>query len=282
MFTYLVPSLTFIIILLYLPLIYSGILSLYQYSTAYVYLGKLFAGFKNYLEAARDTEFLRSILNTLLYAVSSISLGMVLGIILALLVNRKLLGMGLFTVLLFIPGVVSPIASGVIWKVMLNTDMGVIPWLFEQLGFQDISFLSNPRLAFTSLVVVGVWGSTPWIFILTLAGLQAIPPEIIEAAKLDGAMGFRRFFSIILPMLKPVIVVVGTLRIMDALRVFGLIQILTQGGPGGATESMSTYTYRTAFRYYETGYASALAFLIFIMIFLVSSMYLRVTNPYKD
>jgi multiple sugar transport system permease protein len=279
---YIVPSVFLILVLLYFPLIYSALLSLYKYSTAYVYLGKLFTGLKNYIDAFRDNEFVRSIFNTFLYTFFSIAFGMIIGIGIALLVNRKIRGMQLFCVLLFIPGVVSPIASGVIWKVMLNTDMGVIPWMFERVGFEDVSFLSNPFLAFVSLVVVGVWGSMPWVFILTLAGLQAIPDEVIEAAKLDGALGFRRFFAIILPMLKPVLVVVGTLRIMDAFRVFGIIHILTSGGPGGATESVSTYTFRVAFTYYETGYASALAFIIFIMIFWISALYLFITKPYKE
>ncbi len=279
---YLTPSIFLILVLLYLPLLYSSLLSLYKYSTAYVYLGKSFLGLKNYIDAFKDPDFIRSIGNTALYTFLSISIGMILGIILAMLVNRKCKGLGIFTVLLFIPGVVSPIASGVIWKVILNTDMGVLPRLFEVLGFEDISFLSNHTLAFVSLVIVGVWGSTPWVFILTLAGLQAIPQEVVEAARLDGALGFRRFFSIILPMLRPVLVVVGTLRIMDAFRVFGIIHILTQGGPGGATESVSTYTFRTAFSFYETGYASALAFLIFLMIFILSAFYLGIMKPYKE
>ena len=154
------------------------------------------------------------------------------------------------------------VVVGVIWRLMLNPNFGAINGTLQRFGIntESLTWTASPRLAFLSVIAVDVWQWTPFVFLVLLAGLQAIPQEPYEAARIDGSSSWQTFLHITLPLLKPAILIALLLRTMDLLRVFDQIFILTEGGPGFATETVSLYIYRTAFRFFDFGYAAAMSF----------------------
>jgi multiple sugar transport system permease protein len=172
--------------------------------------------------------------------------------------------------LLIVPMMVTPVVVGVIWRMALNPDYGVINYLLSLLHVAGPDWLSSPSLAMVSIVLTDVWLSTPFVTIIIIAGISSLPRDPFEAAKVDGANAFQSFFYITLPLLKPVIWVAVMFRLIDSFKRFDSIFIMTGGGPGIATETLNLYAYNTAFFYMDTGYASALASFLFIIIAVVS------------
>lgn len=272
---FMLPTLIVLSFVLLFPLLYSLVISLYQWSVARPFLGREFVFFQNYLIALKDPLFLKAIRNTFAFTFFAVTIEMVLGIAIALLLQGNFRGKTFFQTTLFLPVVLTPVGVGIIWRILLLTDVGLIPYLFELAGFEGFTFLSSPGLAMLAVIFVDVWQTTPFVFTLVSAGLASLPLEPYEAVKIDGATPLQSFFYITLPLLKPVIVVILLIRVMDALRVFDTIYILTGGGPGSATETVSTYIVRIAFQYFNTGYASALAYIVFIIIIAISYLIVK-------
>jgi multiple sugar transport system permease protein len=264
-FTFSIPALLVLLAVLAFPLGYSLSSSLFRWSIARPFLGSAFLGLGNYLNALADPAFLRALFNTALFTFLAVSLEVVLGLGIAHLFLDEFPGKGVFETVLFLPVVVTPVAVGVIWRILLQTDVGVAWYFISRLSGRAITILSDPVLAFTALVLIDVWQTTPFTFVMLLAGLQSLPRDPYEAAYLEGANWHQRLRYLTLPLLKPVLMVVILIRVMDAFRIFDTIYILTGGGPGNATESVSTFTYRVAFQYFNTGYASALSYITFVL-----------------
>ena len=169
------------------------------------------------------------------------------------------------------------VVVGVIWQLMLNPNFGAINGTLKYFGIdtESLTWTASPRLAMLSVILVDVWQWTPFVFLVLLAGLQAIPQEPYEAALVDGSNNWQTFRHVTLPLLKPAILIALLLRTMDLLRVFDHIFILTEGGPGFATETLSLYIYRTAFRFSNFGYAAAMSFVLLIITNLISAGYMR-------
>jgi multiple sugar transport system permease protein len=182
---------------------------------------------------------------------------------LALLVDSLPAGKGLFRAGLLAPMLLPPVVVAVIWRLIFNPQFGVLNGMLRNFGLDTshLTWSSGEQSALPSVIAVDVWEWTPFMFLLISAGLQAIPQEPIEAAKVDGASSWRIFRDMILPLLKPTLFLAILLRTMDLVRIFDQIWILTQGGPGSATETVSLYIYRTAFRFFNFGYAAAMSFL---------------------
>jgi multiple sugar transport system permease protein len=170
------------------------------------------------------------------------------------------------------------VVVGVIWRLLLHPNFGAINGTLKQIGIntENLTWTAAPRLAFLAVIAVDVWQWTPFVFLVLLAGLQAIPQEPYEAALIDGSTRWQTFRHVTLPLLKPAILIVLLLRTMDLLRVFDQIFILTEGGPGFATEMISLYIYRTAFRFFDFGYAAAMSFVLLAVTNVVSVVYLKV------
>jgi len=200
---------------------------------------------------------------TLLYASVALMLEFLLGLALALLVDSIGRGRALIRVGILAPMLLPPVVAAVIWRLIYNPEFGVLNGMLRQLGFNtaNLTWTSGRMTAMLSVILVDVWEWTPFFFLLLSAGLQAIPAEPIEAARVDGAGYWQTLRDVILPLLKPVILLALLLRSMDLLRIFDQIFILTQGGPGSATETLSLYIYRTAFRFSDFGYAAAMSFI---------------------
>jgi multiple sugar transport system permease protein len=169
------------------------------------------------------------------------------------------------------------VVVGVVWRLMLNPNFGAINGTLKQFGIstESLTWTASPKLAMLSVIAVDVWQWTPFVFLVLLAGLQAIPQEPYEAALIDGSNRWQTFWHVTLPLLKPSILIVLLLRTMDLLRVFDQIFILTEGGPGFATETIGLYIYRTAFRFFDFGYAAAMSFVLLALTNVISALYIK-------
>jgi len=258
------PSLVLIAIVIVFPLAYSFWLSFRNFDLA-VGPDSEFVGGANYVEALfRDTRFLNSIWNTAIIIGPSLVIELLLGLGLALLLTRIGRGRPIVTALLAIPAMVSPVMAAMTWRMMFGVKYGAINNLGRELGVIDVYFdwFSNPLISIVAIVMVEVWHNTAFMTLVLLAGLQSIPPELYDAGKADGAEGWRSFWYITLPLLKFTMVVGLMIRLIDLTKLFGLIFVLTFGGPGGATETVAFSTYLAGFNDFRMSYAAALSYVI--------------------
>lgn len=234
-------------------------------------------GFGNFTRLFADELFRSALLHTFSYAALALTFEFLLGLGLALLLDGPLRGRGAFRALLLVPMMLPPVVVGVVWRLMLNPSFGAINGTLKGAGVEteSLTWTASPSLAFASVVAVDVWQWTPFMFLVLLAGLQAIPQEPYEAAMIDGSGAWQTFAHITLPLLKPAILIALLLRTMDLLRVFDQIFILTEGGPAFATETVSLYIYRTAFRFFDFGYAAAMSFALLVLTNIISVGYIR-------
>ena len=254
------------------PLIYSVSVSLQQETSAGIEWG-----FGNFARLASDNFFWTALAHTFVYAVAALACEFLLGLGLALLLNNQIRGRGLFRASLLVPMMLPSVVVAVVWRLLFNPNFGAINGTLKQLGIdtENLTWIASPRLALLSVIAVDVWQWTPFVFLVLLAGLQAIPQEPYEAALIDGSSRWQTFRHVTLPLLKPAILIVLLLRTMDLLRVFDQIFILTEGGPGFATETISLYIYRTAFRFFDFGYAAAMSFVLLALTNIISVIYIR-------
>jgi multiple sugar transport system permease protein len=176
---------------------------------------------------------------------------------------------------MIVPMMLTPVVIGVIWRLMYDPNFGIIAFLLRSVGLPPIEWLAHGNLAFIAVVLVDVWNWTPFMFLVTLAGLESMPVEPFEAAQMDGASRWQILRDHTLPMLMPTLLVALLVRSMDALRIFDHIYIMTMGGPGAATEVASLYLYKTAFKFSDFGYAAAGLFVLLILITVLSRVYIR-------
>jgi multiple sugar transport system permease protein len=233
--------------------------------------------FQNFTRLASDRFFFDALGHTIFFASAALTLEFFLGLALALLLDREMRGRSVFRAALLAPMMLPPVVVGVVWRLMLNTDFGAVNGTLKGVGVNTagLTWTASPALAMASVIAVDVWQWTPFVFLVLLAGLQAIPQEPYEAALVDGASAWQTLRDVTLPMLKPAILIALLLRTMDLLRVFDQIFILTQGGPGFATETVSLYIYHAAFRFGDFGYAAAMSFVLLLLTNAVSVFYIR-------
>ena len=231
----------------------------------------------NFARLASDGFFLSALAHTFIYAAAALTFEFLLGLGLAVLLDRPLRGRTLFRSGLLIPMMLPPVVVGVVWRLMLNADFGAVNGTLKGAGVntEALTWTASPLLAFASVIAVDIWQWTPFMFLVLLAGLQAIPQEPYEAALIDGSSAWQTFRHVTLPLLKPAILIALLLRTMDLMRVFDQIFILTEGGPGFSTETVSLYIYRTAFRFADFGYAAAMSFVLLLLTNIVSVGYIR-------
>jgi multiple sugar transport system permease protein len=260
------PSLFLIGLVILFPLAYSFYLSFRNFDLS-VGPEHEYVGLRNYTEALfRDGRFLGSVWNTAVIIVPSLILELLLGLGLALLLNRVIRGRPIITALLAIPAMVSPVMAAMAWRMLFGVKYGAINNLGRQVGLLDVYFdwFSSPAISILAIVLVEVWHNTAFMMLVLLAGLQAIPQELYDAGKADGASPWQSFWSITLPLLKFTMAVGLMIRVIDLTKLFGLIFVLTFGGPGGATETVAFNTYLVGFNDFRMSYASALSYVIIL------------------
>ena len=251
------------------PFLYNIYLSLFRYNLARPWIGMRFVGFQNYIKAVSTPDFLQSLMVTAVFVVAVMAAEFVLGLALALLLNRKVIGERLLRTSILIPLMTAPVVVGLGWKIMLNPDFGFVSHFLSWLGFGRVSLLGDPKFALWAIIAVDVWQFTPFIYLMMLAGLRSIPAEPIEAALIDGASWWDVLVRVQIPMLKPIILVTMIFKSLGAIGVFDTVFVLTQGGPGVATRTLTLYIYQNSFEHLDIGYGSALSVMFSLIIMLV-------------
>ncbi len=231
----------------------------------------------NYVKLARDELFWNSVFITFRFVGGTVLLHLVVGLAVALALSAQIRANRLFRVIAILPWTVPDVMSGLIWRFMYNPTSGIINGLLRQYGLTDtyIEWLAHPRLALPSVIFADVWRGYPFVMIILLAGLQAIPRDLYEAARVDGASALQEFRHITIPLLKRMIIIAVALDTIWQFRRFGLIYNMTLGGPGHVTEILSLYVYKQYFRYFNFEYASALAVVMAIIMLIISIPYVR-------
>jgi multiple sugar transport system permease protein len=239
--------------------------------------GETFVGAQNFLRLLVDPFFYRAAVQTLVFTASALTLEFALGLALALLLDSQIRGRALWRALLLLPMILPPVVAGVTWRLIYNPGFGPLNGALRLVGVDTrrLTWLADPKFALASVVLVDVWEWTPFVFLILLAGLQAIPEEPYEAARIDGSSPWQTFRHVTLPLLLPALLVALLLRTMDLVRLFDSVFILTQGGPGFATETLSLYIYKTAFRFYDFGYAAAASLALLGVTAALSRLYIR-------
>jgi len=248
-------------------------LALSFFVTEYGFDGARFVGLLNYERLFSDRFFLRAIRNTVSFTLLATLGELALGLGLALLVNRGFRGRKALIPVLVAPFILSTMVVTAIWSAWFHYDFGYLNNLLRAVGLEGVEWLSSPRIALYSLVLVDIWQTTPLVFLILLAGLQSIDPALYEAARLDGAGRGRILWTITLPLLLPHLMLAALLRSIDSFKIFDKVYALTGGGPGQATETLSMFLFRQGFRFQEMGAASATAMVMVAIAAVLAGVY---------
>ena len=224
-----------------------------------------FIGVANFAEVLTG-DFWPALWITLVFSLAAILVQVPLGLALAMVLNRELRGTQIYRSVLLLPMLLTPVAVGLMWRLMLNADTGVINGVASIIGLPGLNWLGDRTLAIFSVVLVDAWQNIPFVMLLSLAGLQSLPDAPLEAAKVDGATAWQSFWYVTIPMLTPVLGVVVMIRIIESIKLFDIIYILTQGGPGTATQNLSLLNYRIGFSFMNTSQAAALGIVICVVL----------------
>lgn len=272
-FLFVVPALVLLGAFMFYPLLASFWLSLTDYN---IVRPPVFKGLDNYYELISDPIFRIALKNTITYTVVVVPACIVFPLLLALLVNRTLRGIAFFRAIIYLPVVTAMPIAGIMWK-MLYCEQGFINGFLQWTGLckDPVGFLSDPDVALLSIIFVTIWKASGYYMMLYLAGLQGIPVELDEAATVDGANAFQRFWNVTLPLLRPSIVLVVIISAIGALKVFGEVYVMTGGGPADSTNVIVYYIYRQAFVFLKMGYASAMGVVLFLLLLAFSVAYIQ-------
>jgi multiple sugar transport system permease protein len=235
-----------------------------------------FAGMHNYARMVHDAAFWESLGRTCLLAAESTILQLALGIGIAILFNRNWRGMAAIRALFLMPMMIAPIFVGMIWRLMLSDDFGIVKYLLQVIGLQDAPlWLDDPHIALQTIVLVSAWEWTGFVVLFVVAALQAIPAEIYEAAGLDGCGALRAFVSMTLPLLAPSLATIALFRAIDGFKIFDIIYAMTAGGPGNSTTTMSYFVYQQGIGFFDLAYSSTLALTMLVLTVLLCLPLLR-------
>ena len=270
-YIFLLPAVIIMALALLYPLGYMVYGSFRDWDPSQALNESTFVGFKNYITLWNDPNFRESTWVTLKFAVTVVSVEMILGVGLALLLDRKLRGMSVLRTLFILPMMIAPVVVGLIWRYMYHPTLGVFNNTLKDVGLSPVDWLGQHALL--SVIIADIWQWTPFIFILALAALQSLPRSALEAARIDGATGWQQIVHIKLPLMMPVLIVTCLLRLIDAFKVLEVILVMTEGGPGLSTEILALRISRTATEFRELGVAAAMSnYLLIMLLFLTVAM----------
>ncbi len=269
----LLPAIIFLLLMTIFPTIYSLWLSMQQYNLSRPDLIS-FVGFRNYGQLLSDDLFWRSVRLTLTFSFVALALQIVVGFLIASVFDRGGRGTTIWRTLFIIPVFTSPVALGLTWRYMYQPGYGLINYFLGLFGIPPVNWLASPQWAMPAVIFADVWQWTPFVALILLAGMQSISPEITEAAELDGLSRAQYLLRIVAPLLAPVITVVALIRLIDALKTFDLIYIITRGGPGTATYTLPLHAYATGFGSFLMGHSAAISWVLVIIVNIFATIFL--------
>jgi multiple sugar transport system permease protein len=277
---FILPAVAFVLVMMVFPIVYTVRLSFFNWSMSAVQ-PPVWVGLENYTQLfTADPRFTDALVRTFGFTIGAVGVEMVLGVLIALLLNKPFRGNNMVKTLILLPMVATPVAMGMAWLLMLEPTIGVVNAFLRMLGLAPQPWLASQQQALPSLMLVDIWEWTPMVALIALAGLASLPEEPIEAAIVDGAGPLQRFWHVLLPLLAPTLIVAMLLRSIDALKTFDIIYTMTQGGPGFATETLNIYSYVQGFSYFQMGKASSLLVVFFAIVLGVSIMLSGVRNKW--
>lgn len=241
-----------------------------------------FIGIQNYINIFKDEIFLKSIWNTIYYSILTILPTMVLALLLALLLNRKIPGRGFFRTLFYLPNILSMVAVSMAWSYLYNSQAGILNKMLNAIGLPSIGWVTDTKWAMISVAIMAIWQSLGYNAVLYLSGLQGIPTYLYEAATIDGANSVQQFFNVTIPSLRPTTFFIFVMSCIHSFEVFGQVYILTQGGPLNSTTTIAHQVYRNGFEYYKMGYASAEAVVLLVLILMMTLINMKGGNTDVD
>lgn len=272
------PCLIFIIVMIIAPLVYNFAMSFTDWSMSIVKAPE-FVGLQNYAQVFGEERFTHAVWHTVVFAALAITLETVLGVSLAVLINRKFFGRRIVQALMLLPVVATPVALGMAWKLILEPSIGFANAVVRFLGLAPQKFLATTSFeAMFVLILIDVWEWTPMVMLMTYAGLMTIPQEPYESALVDGANRWQVLFKITLPLASSSILIAVLMRLIDVVKTFDIIYATTQGGPDFATENINIYAYLNMFSYYEFGKAAAISVLFFIVVMAIGGGFLKLKS----
>ncbi|MGC9771202.1 carbohydrate ABC transporter permease [Fervidobacterium islandicum] len=271
---FLTPALVIVFAILIFPVIYSLYMSTFDWHLFYSAERK-FIGLGNFFQLFKDREFLHSLWLQFGFVVIALPIETVIGFFVALLLNREGKFYAVVRSLLLLPVFILPVISGLTWRLLLQPEYGMVSFFLEKLGFGIKAWLAEPDFAYGMVIVQDVWRMWPFMFMFIYAGLTGLPREIIEAAEIDGASFWTKVFKVILPQLRPTIATAFLLRLVDALRIFSEVYVMTGGGPGNATMLLSLYINKQAFEFFNIGYAASMGVVLLILALFLSFFIVR-------
>lgn len=270
---------------LFLLNIYPAIQTIYlsfQRSTGFG--NSTFVGLENYQKMFADKEVWQSLINTFIYAVISVPIIVVFSLLVAVLMNQKIRGLSLYRTIYFLPVVAAPSAVAMIWRWLFNSDYGLINFVLNKLGMNSVQWISNPNIAISTIIIVGIWSAIGYNMILLLSGLQEIPKDYYESAKIDGAGPVRQFFSITLPLVTPTLFFVVVTTIIGAFQVFDVIFMMIEPSTEAMmhTQSLAYLFYKHSFILNDKGYGSAIVALLLIIILILTAVQMKLQKRWVN
>lgn len=266
-YLFILPNFIGFLMFMFIPIMASLGLSF----TDYDIISKMnFVGLRNYIRLFSDEKFIKAILHTIYFAVLTVPTGMALALLLAVLLNKPIRGIKIFRTFMFIPVVTSSVAVALVWGLLYDDYSGLFNNILNSIGLPPVGWLTDSKIAMVSIAIMSIWKGLGYNMTVFLAGLQGVPSEIYEAATIDGANSIHKFFKITIPLIGPTTYFVSIMSLIGSLQVFDQVWIMTKGGPIDSTSTIATYLYQNAFQYYKMGYASAAAYVLFIIIMIMT------------
>ncbi|MDF2837115.1 MAG: sugar transporter permease [Paenibacillus sp.] len=282
-YLFILPNLLGVLIFMAVPLLFSMVLIFLDWDYLKGLGGLQFTGLDNLARMFDDDRLPGALRNNFIYTAVTVPASMAIGLLLAVALNRSTYGKGMLRTMFFLPHVCSLAVVAVVWSIMYNSQEGPINGFLLAVGIdQPPGWLASPDWALVAIMIIKIWASTGYTMVLYLAGLQGISKDLYEASEIDGASKLRQLLRITIPLLQPTTFLLAVMMIIGSFQVFALVSVMTKGGPMNSTMVISYHIYSEAFQHYRMGYASALSWLLFVLIFIITLVQWKVEKRFQD
>lgn len=268
------PASLVILALMAYPLVSLALMSIRDYGSSTVNFS--YVGLQWYQMLPGDQRFLNALVRTLIYSGGSVAGAMFFGTLMAFILNRDFRGVSIVRTLFILPMVAMPVASALMWTTLFNPNQGVFNYILTSLGFERSLWLAHPNTAMLSIMIVEVWIGAPFVMLIVLAGLRSIPVEPVESAQIDGANRLQMLLYVIFPMLRAALATAILFKLIDTLKQFPIIWVMTQGGPIRSTETLYVYGYSLGFQFFDLGYGAAVLMALLVLVLFISLLWMRI------